>query len=181
MGVAGLLAGGPGDHGTVGQGVRLALPGPGQQPPVGARGPYGAVLPQEDDGVAGLQHQGGLGDDHRGASAAGPAEASGDPGLRVGVQGAGGLHQDEGGGLGQEGPRQGHALALAPRERPALLRDHARQARLQGGQDVPGVGHLQGGQEALVALGVGGGLVDLLVRGRHPDAGGLGADEVQEA
>ena len=172
----GLLAVGPGHDGPVGHPVRVAPAGAGQQLPVGGARAL-AVVVQQDDLVAGLQHEGGLGDDDGRAPPPRGAEAAGHARLGMGVQRAGRLDEHEGGGLGQQGARQGDPLALAPGQGPSLLGDHAGQAPVQRGQDVVGVGGPQGDEQPVVAgQGLGGG-AHVLVDGVDARALGLRGHE----
>ena len=79
------------------------------------------------------------------------------------------------------GPGQGHALALLAGEGPSLLGDRPGQALAEGGEDVAGVGDLNGLQQAVVAGHVALLGADLLVDVGPGGALGLGAQEVLSA
>ena len=136
-----------------------------------------ASVIQQDHLVAGLQHQRRFGGDDGGAPPSRGVQATGHARLGVGVQGAGGLDEHEGGSLGEQGAGQGDALALTAGQRAPLLRDHAGQAPIQRGQDVPGVGDLQGGQQPVVPGQPGCGGAHVLVDGVDARALGLRGHE----
>ena len=105
-------------------------------------------------------------------------QALGHSGFGVGVQGGGRLNEDQGWGLREQGPGQGHPLTLTPGQGEPLLRDHARQPCVQGRKHIRGVGHLQGRQQPLIALQAVGLGADLLVDVGDPGALLLGAHQV---
>ena len=107
---------------------------------------------QEHDLVASAQQQRGGGDDDGGQPLPLGAQPPGHKGLRVGVQGARRLDEDEHGGAAGDGPGQGHALALPAGEVAGLLRQLPLQPA-EGVHDVPGDGDPEGAGGVGLPLG----------------------------
>ncbi len=93
-----------------------------------------------------------MGDDHGGPVPEHPLVALEHDGLRRRVEGARRLVQDEDGGIGQEGPGDGEALALPGRELTATLSHHRGGAVGHGGHELVEAG----GGDGVEDLGVGG-------------------------
>ena len=107
----------------------LALPqrpvdgvGPGHQLLVAAPLGHGALVEHED--LVAVYHGGEpVGDDDAGPAPGGLVEGAHDGGLGDGVEGGGGLVEDEDGRVLEDGAGDGHALLLAAGELQAALAD----------------------------------------------------------
>lgn len=127
---------------------QLAVEGrAGEQLGVGALG-HDLALVEHDDAVGQAEGRVAMGDEHRGAGAEDVLEGAVDGLLGAGVDGRGGVVEDEHRGVGERGTRQCDSLALATGEREALLADLG----------VVPVGELE---DELVRLGRAGGGFDL--------------------
>ena len=122
---------------------------------------------EDGDAVGELEGGAAVGDEQGGAARHDLAQRLVDLVLDAGVDGGGGVVQEEQPGVGEDGAGEGDALALAAGEGEAVLAD---------GGVVP-VG--QRGDEA-VGLGGAGGLLDLLLGGVGVAVGDVGADGVGE-
>jgi hypothetical protein len=88
-----------------------------------------------------------VGDDDGGPAGAQALEGVGDPGLAGRVQVAGGLVQDQQGGVGDPGPGEGDQLALPGRQQRAPLADLGVVAVGQAGDDLVGPDRPGGGRD----------------------------------
>ena len=128
--------------------------------------PRAATRPAlEHDDLVG-QRDGGeaVGDDERRAPGHHLAQRRLDRLLRRGVDGRGGVVEDEDARVGQQRAGDGDALALAARERQAALADARVVAVGQLGDEAGGLGAL-GRALDLLARGVGAPVGDVLVHG----------------
>ena len=88
-----------------------------------------------------------MGDDDGGPAGAQALEGVGDPSLAGRVQVAGGLVQDQQGGVGDPGPGEGDQLALPGRQQRAPLADLGVVAVGQAGDDLVGPDRPGGGRD----------------------------------
>lgn len=125
--------------------------------------------PAVEDGDAVGEVQGGaaVGDQERGPPGHDGAQRLVDLVLDAGVDGGGGVVEEEQPGVGEDGPGEGDALALAAGEGEPVFADGRVVAVGQVGDEPVGLG------------GAGGGL-DLLVGGVGPPVGDVGPDRVGE-
>ncbi len=123
----------------------------GQQGAVGRAAPHelfvGALLDdpsviEDDDPVGQMQGRATVGDEQRGAIGHDPAEGVVDGLLDLGVDGAGGVVEDEDPGVVQDGPGQSDALALAAGEGEPPFAHHGVVAAGERLDELGGLGRL---------------------------------------
>ncbi len=113
--------------------------GRGEQLGVGAVGHDAAAL-EQDDPVGQADGRQPVGHDQRGAALHEHAQGVVDLLLHLDVDGAGGIVEHQDGRVDEQGPGDGDALALAPRQRVAALADHGVVALGQVADELVGPG-----------------------------------------
>ena len=100
------------------------------------------TLVQHDDAIGATDGGEAVGDQQGGAPGHEPLEGLQDEVLGLGVEGGGGLVEDEHRGVAQQGPGDGDPLALPTRQRRPPLAQHRVVALGQGGDELVDVGRL---------------------------------------